>query len=231
MRRKAMIASICILIFALGFTLALLAPRTYTYSTSIEIGSQIIDGTVEPFESPETLLAKLNYSFIPKTLNDLSMAGQENKQSYKITASVPRSSKIIVLQMKGTEDQAEILGSILQSISKRAIQDHQRIYDAVKLNYVSSKNQAESELANLDVNSNENAEKIQRLKNRIESYNSQLANLSNTREILPPMRSIDPTGVSKKLVVIVTAFLGIFLGVFAAFFFEFLAKVKEVSSQ
>ena len=51
--------------------------------------------------------------------------------------------------------------------------------------------------------------------------------LRNTREILPPIRSIDPTGGSRKIIVVISAITGLFLGIFAAFFTEFLSKVKQ----
>ena len=185
-RRKSMIALIFTITMTLGLTFALLKQRTYTFSTSLEIGSQIITDSVKSFESPETLLAKLNHSFIPSVLNEHRLSNPEDEQNYKITASIPKSSIIIVLEMKGTEDQTDIINNLLQNISKKAIQDHNRIYEAVKQNFVTSKDQTINELASLQSKDMGQIEKIQSLKNRIESYNSQLANLRNTREILHP---------------------------------------------
>lgn len=226
-RRKSVIAFIFTTTMVLGLVVALLMPRTYTFSTSIEIGSQIIKGAVKPFESPETLQAKLTHSFIPNILNVHRVSIPEDEQNYNITASIPKSSQIIVLEIKGTEDQSEVINNLLQKTSKKAIQDHNRIYEAVKQNFVASRNKIIGELASLDSKEIEQTEKIQLLNNRIESYNSQLANLRKTREILPPMKSIEATGTGKRVIVTVTAFIGIFLAVFAAFFAEFIAKVKE----
>jgi uncharacterized protein involved in exopolysaccharide biosynthesis len=221
-----MVAITTTVIISLGVIAALSTPKSYTFTTSIEIGSQIIGGTIKHFESPETLLAKTQHVFIPQVLNEQRQTNPENKDRYKITASIPKSSVIIVLEIKGTEDKAEILKSLLQNITQKAIIDHNRIYDSVRKNIASRLTQATSELQTLK-KSNDNETEITTLQNLVETYSSQLANLRKTREILPPMKSIEPTGTSRKLIVIIAAFAGVFLGVFSAFFAEFIAKIKE----
>ena len=119
---------------------------------------------------------------------------------------------------------------MLQSITQKAILDHNRIYDSVRENIASRLTQATSELQALK-NSNDNETEITTQQNLVETYSSQLANLRETREISSPMKSIEPTGTSRKLIVIISAFAGIFLGVFSAFFAEFVAKVREISRQ
>ena len=229
-RRKRMIAVITTFIIALGVIAAFLVPKSYTFSTSIEIGSQIINGAIKPFESPETLLAKIQHVFIPQALNEQRQTNPEDVTKYKITASIPKSSVIIVLEVKGTEDKADLLKSLLQSITQQAIFDHSRIYDSVGKNIASRLKQTTTELEMLK-KTDDNETEVATQQNLIELYSSQLANLRETREILPAMKSIEPTGTSRKLIVIVAAFAGIFLGVFSAFFAEFVAKVREASRQ
>ncbi len=80
--------------------------------------------------------------------------------------------------------------------------------------------------------SDDNETEVATQQKLIEVYSSQLANLRETREILPPMKSIEPTGgTSGKLIIIIAAFAGIFLGVFSAFFAEFVAKIREACRQ
>ena len=120
--------------------------------------------------------------------------------------------------------------SLLQSITQKATLDHGRIYGSVRQNIASRLKQATSVLQMLK-NSNDNETEIATQQDLIEVYSSQLANLRETREILPPMKSIEPTGTSRKLIVIIAAFAGIFLAVFSAFFAEFVSKVREAGRQ
>ncbi len=89
-RRKRMIAVVTTFIILLGVAAALLVPKSYTFATSIEIGSQIFGGTIKPFESPQTLLAKMQHVFIPQALNEQRQTDPEDKEKYKIKASIPK---------------------------------------------------------------------------------------------------------------------------------------------
>ncbi len=71
---------------------------------------------------------------------------------------------------------------------------------------------------------NQRAQKAQQ--DDIAKLEIQLVNLRETRALLPPMRSPEPTGPGKALVVLLSLVLGLMLGVFAAFFTEFLSKVR-----
>ncbi len=221
--RKILIASIFIICVTLGSAKSLITSKTYTYSTSIEIGSQIIGGSIIPFETPQALLAKLQYSYIPQTLSELKQSSPEDKTRHYVKSSVPTGSNITLMKTKGTEDKAVILKRLLQQISQKAIQDHSRIFQSVKKSLETRLNQATLRLKSIKNNDTE----IMLTQNTIESLSSQLANLRNTREILPPIRSIEPTGSSLGIIIIISAIAGLFLGIFAAFFTEFLSKVRQ----
>ena len=55
----------------------------------------------------------------------------------------------------------------------------------------------------------------------------QLANLRETRALQLPMRSLEPVGSGKTLIILLSLVLGMMLGVFAAFFVEFLSRVRD----
>ncbi|MFK5854811.1 MAG: Wzz/FepE/Etk N-terminal domain-containing protein [Bacteroidota bacterium] len=224
--RKKLISLIVILFITIGITAALFAPKKYTYSTSIEIGSRIINDSVYPFDSTQTLLAKLQHSFIPQVLNAQRLSLPENKEKYVIKVSIPKGSNILVLKSKGTEDQDILLSKLLQNVTQKATSDHSRIFDSVKQNITSRLKVAKNELQRLK-KSNNNETAVTNKQNLIELYSSELANLRNTREMQPPMKSLEPTGTSRKLIVIIAAFAGVFIGVFAAFFAELVTKVRE----
>lgn len=226
-RRKKMIFSIVIATAVLAVAAALFLPKKYTYSTSIEIGSQMIGETIKRFESPQTLLAKIQYGFIPQTLNEYSQGNKDDKKKYKIEVSVPKDSSIIVVATEGTEGDANTINDILQGVTQKSVQNHKSIFDATKKNLIAQKERTEIELASLDSTTENKDEKERQLKSIINVYESQLVNLRNTREILPPMRSAEPSSVSRKLIVIATTLISIFLAVFAAFIAEFISRVKE----
>lgn len=225
-RRKTMIVGIFIFTVVLGIISSIILPQKYTFSTSLEIGSQIINGLVNPFESPETLLAKLQHSFIPKALNEHYKSSPDDSNKYKIKAKVPKDSSIIVLEIKGAEGKAEVLSHLLQNITQKAIIDHNRIYESVKRNLLSRLEQSNAKLEGLGSGADNRAQKAN-LQSSIEGYSAQLVNLRNTREILPPMKSNEPSGLSQKIILALAIAGGAFISIFMAFFAEFIVLVRE----
>ena len=67
------------------------------------------------------------------------------------------------------------------------------------------------------------------VKDNIARIKLQIANLQETRAVVPAMQSIKPSGLSKKALVMLSIVLGGVVAVFAAFFMEFLGKVRETT--
>jgi len=61
----------------------------------------------------------------------------------------------------------------------------------------------------------------------VEKINIQLNNLLETRAIIEPIRSIEPVGISKMLILIMSLMVGLFLGVFIVFLAEFFHKAGK----
>ena len=114
-RRKFLIAIVLIIFLSSGVAYALLTPRTYTSSVTVEVGSQIIDGSIQPFESADTLLAKIQYNYIIQTLKEHRQSNPSDKNRYKIKSSVPIDSNLAVLELDGTEEQTGTVHNLLQS--------------------------------------------------------------------------------------------------------------------
>ena len=69
-----------------------------------------------------------------------------------------------------------------------------------------------------------------RLQDQLNAIELKSDNLLQTRILSEPLRSIEPVGKGKKIIVIVALFAGIFLGIFVALILEFLEKVKQYSA-
>ena len=70
-------------------------------------------------------------------------------------------------------------------------------------------------------------QKIEGLEQQISMLNEQLSNLIETSTVAEPMRSQEPVGLSRGLVVILAGVLGVVLGLFSTFIAEFVGKVKR----
>jgi len=64
---------------------------------------------------------------------------------------------------------------------------------------------------------------------KIDNITYKLKALRDTLPLTKPLQSIEPVGMDKKIIVIISLLAGLFVGVFSVFFLEFLSKIKEKS--
>lgn len=317
MRRRAQLVAVVGLCVLAGVLFTLLVPAKYQYSTSIEIGTRLSGEKVVVIESPETLQAKIQESYIPLARQQFFTEHAEGGGSIpKIDARIPKGSQIIVLSSNGVENNGAAHKVLQQAVVGMVKKDHSRIVDVLRMETEIFQNQAmakldeqkdeailirarekrlgdisallirqakdvRSDLARAKVDranaiqqtkdesraltlmmldsgmqqySQRLAEIDERLKitivesrdklikgladNRraqlsqqdtIAKLKIQLVNLRETRALMPPIRSSEPTGMGASLVMVLSLVLGLMLSVFTAFFAEFLAKVRSQS--
>ena len=149
-RQKKVLIVIFLVCAISGLLFATLKPDTYTYTTSIEIGTQVQKDNIRPIEDPQTLLAKLQESYIPLMIHEYFKAHSgENKEDFEVKARVPKESQIIVLESKGSEAQAPTYLALQQRIVDKVKQDHQRIVGILKKEVENQRNKAISKLNEL----------------------------------------------------------------------------------
>ncbi len=228
-KRSKLISLIVIIFIIFGITNTFFVTKQYTYSTTLEIGNQMINGSFKPFESPQTLLAKLEHSFIPQVLNDQYKTTPNNDKRYEINANIPKGSSIIVLETSGSAEQHDLMTGLLTKVIKKVKEDHSRIHDSVKQLLSTNLTKAAARLSLLKKDTN-NVTEITNQQNLIDSYSSRLASLHNTHEISAPMQSLSQKSIGKKLIFIITVLAGFLIAIFTAFFAEFISKVRETSA-
>jgi LPS O-antigen subunit length determinant protein (WzzB/FepE family) len=73
----------------------------------------------------------------------------------------------------------------------------------------------------------ENLRNQTELQERLQELQAKIVNVRYTRPILPTIRSIEPEGIGKPVVIALAVILGLMAGLFTAFVAEFRLKVKE----
>lgn len=119
-KRRVLIAAIILCAVLLGIAWAWYKPANYQYTTTIEIGKTVVTTNNGPesrlAEAPDTVLAKLTNGYIPKVLNRYvaKHGGQLNR--YKVSATIPKDSNVIVLKSMGRAQDGAVYDGIHNSI-------------------------------------------------------------------------------------------------------------------
>jgi len=132
-KRKNVFFFIVLFSLLAGLFYAFSRPIVYEFSTSIEIGTQSVDGRSEvPIESTQSVLAKLKEAYIPLVLASYNAAAPEKTKIIEIESSVAKDSDIIRLSVVGHENNEEIYKSLLNQVVKKITTDHARVSSLVK---------------------------------------------------------------------------------------------------
>lgn len=311
-KRKKIVFGLMLAFVVLGGAYAVLKTETYTFSTTIEIGTVINGDKENIIETAENALNKIKTAYIPFVLNQFYEKNPDNEEQYKIEASVPKGSDVLVIHSEGNSIEGPVYKELMDEVVQKLIVDHARIInlkkrnlerqiaiaenslssskDSAKLlaaktqrlnqmaelmrkqlnekkilmenalknrNNATSKNAAgamtilliDSEIQkyqqsidqlenNLIIDISQQRDELEKeiadnlreqndKQNNIELLKNQLSNISDTKAIVPVMKSIEPVGLSKKIIMILALVLGLFLGILGAFFYEFLDKIKK----
>lgn len=143
-RRVAMLTLLTVIV--LGLAGAFLAPRKYAYSTTIEIGTRIESERMVPIETADTALAKVLESYIPQQRDRYLSAHPDSRDTFDVTARVPRGSQLIVLESKATAQNADALQQIQGQVVQALVADHARIFEDHRRATELSKQRAERDL-------------------------------------------------------------------------------------
>jgi hypothetical protein len=164
------VAIIACLIAAGSAAAALLYAPRFSYTSSIEIG--VIVGLIE---SPETVAAKLQETYLPQVRSEYLQAHPDQiRKLPRIEVRVPRGSALVVVESRGTSESAQLHESLHQAAIALLEADHARVVDV--------KRQA------LEANQAEAQRRVQEQQDQIEFLKAASARIDATERLLEQQR-------------------------------------------
>jgi hypothetical protein len=132
-KRKHIILSAIVVALATGSLIALFSPTKYSYTTSIALGTKLehsnAGDTSALIEEPQTVLAKIQESYIPLAQQQYRQQHAGEEKNYQIEAHNPKGSQLIVIQAKGAEEDGPAYLQHLQMVTNYIVKDHQHVMD------------------------------------------------------------------------------------------------------
>ena len=117
-RRWKLMLVVFLVCIGLGLALAFLIPKKYSYSTTIQIGTQIVGDTVQPVEPPDSAAKKVENGFLPEIVQQRAQQSGINPKKLSFDVSSPEKTDLIVI----TGNAPDTLANTFISIEKTAAQ-------------------------------------------------------------------------------------------------------------
>ncbi len=155
-------------------------------------------------------------------------AGRLDESAALLIKQMQKVNQLIVLAEKNraqavTEVDGTLGAMALMVLDNETQKNRVRLAEFEERLYITLPNQRDVLKTQLADNKRAQSRQLQ----LIEEIDVRLANARETKAIVPPMQSIKPVGTSKKLVIILSAILGVLAGIFLAFFVEFVFNVRS----
>lgn len=138
-----------------------------------------------------------------KVRQDLARAENNQQRAVKEATGEAKAMTLLMLDSQ-IQRQRNHLAQLDERLQVKLIDSHDRLTKSVADNRRAQANQQDT-ISKLEI---------------------ELENLRGTRALFPPMRSPEPSGPGKTLIVLLSLVLGLTLGLFAVFFVEFISTVR-----
>lgn len=222
-RHKKLVLSIFSIVLLGGVIAALFLPKSYTYSTAIEISKYWGGNGYSQLEPPESVKSKLENVYIPQVT-----LGENSEKPLEVKVENPKNSPLIVLKSKAPEVDAERVQSVHEGIVQAIAKEHAEQLSRLREIYQSQLQAAQTEVQALESTAAEGSLTLLLDKKRqIDDLTARLEGMMPTHAPQVATRSTQASSPGKVLILALSGFLGLLAGLFATFIAEFRDKVIQ----
>lgn len=246
-RRRWWIAITFVIFVAAGLAYALLVPPSYSYTTVINVGTRMDSGgNTRSLVAPDALAALATNAVIPTLLDDYA-AHHTNDDLYKIEATHPQSSNLVVLTSKGPTARRNVFKTLEQQIAQKLLDMPRRRAEALRqqlnqqvqaaqarvkslqdaLDQLRDSTASQPSNGNLHMQRSQTKIDLAQAQSDLAQRQGQLTALTPPQLSAAAVQSQKPVSLSRKLIVILAAILGAFVGVGLALFADFIGEANS----
>ena len=239
-RQRKLIVGITLLCLALATAFALLRPKQYEYSAAIQLGS-IADaqGQLQPLVNPDSALTLLNKVVLPSVIDEYSKAHGIAPQDLKVEATLAGS---IVLAGKASlvrgADVSAIENAAVDQLAKLTSSQMQSRLSVLKQQFAIANGELQILQGALQPAAGSTAKgdgalqflnqsKILTQKTLIATLEGQIQSAQPAHLLSNPVRSPEPVGASRAVIVVLGGILGVFLGLLTALMGGYFTAIRQ----
>ncbi|MEC9040524.1 MAG: Wzz/FepE/Etk N-terminal domain-containing protein [Pseudomonadota bacterium] len=224
-RRRRVFYVVFTFVTLLGVLYAFLKADTYEYITLIECAEE---AGGEFLQKPATTVAIIQNRWVPE-ISTGYQAQHDADLSFKVQASNPENTGLIRIASESAVENAGIVENVHNTVAGSIMNSQKRLLE-IRQNslkrQIASMDQIIQSLKSSEANENTSTALASAIQKRAE-LESELEALQPASVLVVARQSSDQNGTSDMLIVTLAVLLGGMLGVFLAFFAEFVAQVRQ----
>lgn len=222
-KRWKTMAIIFIVVVLAALAYALLMPRTYSYTSLYGVAEQ---GPNNPLEDPAALVAKAKSLYIgPETRELLDTLGLQSLP-FETNIENPEETLLVSLTSQAVESHAKTVTQLHEGVLTRLKESQQAMVERRKEALERQLQSARTALeASKQSDSLGAAEVVAGIMGRIAGLEASLIELREGEISQTAVQSLEPTGISRALILALGIVLGGMLAVLGAFFMQFAGLV------
>lgn len=210
---------------------ALLQERTYQYVSIYQVAERAAgEGELAGLEGPNSVIAKINNLYLGPVTRELHDSEGLERLPFEVSAGNPTNTLLVRIGSEASERHAELVSQMHERLLERVIEGQQALYER-------SRERLEQQLAGTEQalsaaqESGGQSQLVAIHLERITEMESRLAQLNEGHVVQVAVRSLEPTGTSRTLIVAIGLVLGAMLALMAAFFSHFASLVRASLSE
>lgn len=220
-RRRVFYVVFIIVVFA-GLAYALFSSDKYEYVSLIQLAEH---GDGEPVEQPAAVIATIKYSWLPE-VSARFRAEHEKKLPFEVSAINPEETSLIRLETDAEQKASDLVSNIYTALIKSIKKHQNNLLDAEKKNLQRQIESLDKIIDTLKGQQGAGQALATAIDKRV-GLESELEQLRPAYVLVVSRESAHKTGPKRMLIVALAVLLGLMMGVFAVFLFEFVGLVKQ----
>lgn len=189
-RRWKVLAAVCLVGIGAAVAYALLKPPAYRYYSTVQVG-QVLERTSGggerdvPIDSPKSVMALLNDSFIPAAIAQYAGSGGRGSDptDYRLTAKVSPDSDVVTVSGKGPLARQAAYRQLIDAATGALLTHENVMVSSVRSGLTAKLEQAKIKLANLK-NASVFQATLANQKQKIAAANNKLSSLQEAAKVL-----------------------------------------------
>ena len=149
-RRWKLMLVVFLVCIGLALTLAFLIPKKYEYSTTIQIGTQVVGDKLQSIEPPDSAAKKIENGFLPEIVQKHARQMGLDPKKLAFEVSSPPKTNLVVISGKASDNLADVFTSIEKSAAQALIHSELPLTDVMRAKLESELADAQSNVTDLE---------------------------------------------------------------------------------